>query len=220
MFDPNQAIRSPFGITVFGSAISRIAPDFASVRVSVSRLESNPANAFAEARKGSRKVQEYIQKMGIKDFGASRLGLAEERRYVQGDTKFLGYKAQVSFQVTLFDLDQVEEVLSELVEAGANEVNEVSFGSSRLKELRADARRRAVAAAREKAVVYAEAAGIGVGRVLHIEDVNPAAIRGSEGHVRTEPRIDDEGDAGAFDPGSITVGAAVLVAYALLGGEG
>ena len=220
MFEPGQAIRSPFGITVFGSAISRIAPDFATIRVSVGRVESKPANAFAEARKGSWKVQEFIQKAGIKDFGTSRLGLSEERRFLQGEQKFLGYAARVSFHVNLFDLDRVEDILTGLVDAGANEVDEMTFGSSRLKELRADTRRRAVAAAREKAVVYGEAAGVGVGQVLHIEDVNPSALRGSEGHVRVEPRIDDEGEAGAFDPGSITVGAAVLVAYELVRGAG
>jgi uncharacterized protein YggE len=41
------------------------------------------------------------------------------------------------------------------------------------RELRAEARRKAVAAARAKADLYAEAAGVRVGAVLHIEDVDP-----------------------------------------------
>ena len=66
---------------------------------------------------------------------------------------------------------------------------------------------------REKAQIYCEAAGVHLGNVLHIEDLNPDTLRGSEGHVIREPQIDDEGPMRAFDPGSIVIGAAVQVAF-------
>ena len=47
--------------------------------------------------------------------------------------------------------------------AGANELTSVTFQTTRLKEVRADARRRAVAAAREKAELYCSAAGVSAG---------------------------------------------------------
>jgi hypothetical protein len=42
-----------------------------------------------------------------------------------------------------------------------------------LKELRADARKQAVVAAREKAELYCREAGVAVGKVIAIEDSNP-----------------------------------------------
>lgn len=113
----------------------------------------------------------------------------------------------------LRQLEKMEDVLAGIVDAGVNEVNGVDFQTTRLKELRAEARRRAVTAAREKAENYCNAAGVNLGKILHIEDVNPDVLCGREGHVIGEIQPDDSGEMQAFDPGSITVGAAVIIAY-------
>jgi uncharacterized protein len=213
--NPAQTIKTPFGITVFGSATSRISPDIASLKVSVVRLEQNPGDAFAKVRQGSQAVQEYLRKAGINEFGASRVTLFQAHRFIGGENKFIGYQATVSFHIMLTELDRLEEILTALVSAGANEVNSVTFETTRLKELRMEARRRAIAAARDKATNYCNAAGVALGQVMHIEDVNPMVLQAREGHNRTEPQIDDEDESRAFDPSSISVGAAVLVAYGI-----
>ena len=46
MFGPQQAITNPFGITVFGSSVSRVAPDIASIRAAVSVLEPKPGGCI------------------------------------------------------------------------------------------------------------------------------------------------------------------------------
>jgi uncharacterized protein YggE len=211
----NQTITTPFGITVFGSALSRVAPDIALIKVSVTRLEPKPADAFAKARQGSQAVQDWLRKARINQFGASRVTLLAQNRFSGGENKFVGYQANVSFHVTLAELDRMEEVLTALIASGANQVDGVSFETTRLKEVRAEARKRAVTAARAKATNYCAAAGVELGPVMHIEDVNPMMLQGREGHVRAEPQIDDEGDGRALDPGSISVGAAVFVAYGI-----
>ena len=92
----------------------------------------------------------------------------------------------------------------------------MTFQTTRLKDVRADARRQAILAAREKAEVYASAAGISLGHVIGIEDVNPEVLSGrSESHVKRELSTDDPGEQKAIDPGAITVGAAVTVMIAI-----
>jgi uncharacterized protein YggE len=74
-----------------------------------------------------------------------------------------------------------------------------------------------VAAAREKADVYCRAAGVSVGGVVSIEDVNPNVVRGSgEGSTITEVAFDDAGPERALSPGSIIVSAAVTVVFAIV----
>jgi len=121
----------------------------------------------------------------------------------------------IGFNVVLRELDKVDALFSGLIAAGANHLISVTFQTTRLKDIRADARRRAVAAARAKAELYCQAAGVGVGEVLAIEDVNPESLSGrSEGHTYREPvAVNDSGEPGAIDPGAITVGAAVYVVY-------
>ena len=212
----SQAVPHPFGVSVFGSSVVRIEPDLASFKFAVARLEQHPRDSFANAHTAAKSVREYLAKVGLKDIELSRVTLAPEFRFVSGEQRFVGYTARVSFHVLFHDLDQMEEVIAGVIDAGANEIKAVEFQTSRLKEIRAAARRRAIEAAREKAENYCQSAGVELGRVLHIEDVNPDVLGGTrEGHVLREVPPDDEGPLQAFDPGSITVGAAVMVAFEL-----
>jgi len=211
----SQAIRSPQGISVFGSALLRVAPDVVSLSFSATRLQKKPDAAFKEARAAAASIRTFLDSAGIKDVRASRISLSQHWTYANNTRRSDGYIASAAFSLLLDDLDRLEPVLSGVVAAGANNVDDVSFQSSELKQHRVRARRQAVAAAREKAAVYAVAASKGVGDVLHIEDVNPDQLRGGEGHVQNEVECDDDAPVGAFDPGSIAVGAAVLIVFGL-----
>jgi len=206
----------PSGINVFGSAIIRVAPDIASLKFGVSRLEQKPRDAFNAARKGSKNVQEYLSKANINDFGSSRIMLSQSFRYINGESKFMGYQARVEFHVLLHDLDKLEEVLTSVVDAGANEITSTDLQTTRLKQLRAEARQKAVIAAREKAENYCQAAGVKLGEVRYILDINPDELRGREGHVVREPMPDEDVLVKAFDPGSIVVGGAVKITFGLV----
>jgi uncharacterized protein YggE len=158
-----------------------------------------------------------LHKAGVKDYGSSRVTLSQEFRYANGEHKFVGYQAKIEFNVVLREMDKVDAVLSGLIAAGANTLASVTFQTTRLKELRADARRRAVVAARQKAELYCAAAGVAIGPVLAIEDVNPELLSGrNEVHTYREAApVDDPGEPGAIDPGAIAVGAAVNVIYGI-----
>jgi uncharacterized protein len=209
-------ISNPYGIAVFGSAISRVEPDIASLNFAVSRLESQPEDAFSRIREDAQKVRTYLLQNGVTDIAASRVTLEASFAYTgNNQKKFEGYRARIEFSVLLHNLDQVDDILTGVIGAGVNELRSTSFQTSRLKDIRADARRRAIQAAREKAELYCEAAGVILRSVLHIEDANPEMLRGShESYTSTEPQSDDE-TVRAIDPGSITVGAAVRVAYSI-----
>ena len=216
MWEHNLTIHDPFGLSVFGSALVKAPPDCVSIMVGVSRLEQKPTDAFSKARKGSQSVAEFLRRSQVAEFGASRISLSQDFRYTGGETRFVGYKAKMSYTLILRDLERLEDVLTGLVEAGANELTSVDFQTTRLKELRAQARRAAVEAAREKAHIYCEAAGVLLGNVLHIEDVNPNVLQGrGEGHVRREPVVDNDISKQSLDPGAIDIGAAVLIGFAL-----
>lgn len=216
MWEHNLTIKTPFGISVFGSALVKAAPDCASIVATVGRLEQKPAEAFAKARKGAQAVSEFLRRAKIEEVATSRITLSQEFRFISGEQRFLGYHARVGFNIIIRELDRVEEVLTGMVEAGANELGSLSFQTTRLKELRADARRMAIVAAKEKALVYADSAGVELGYIIHIEDVNPNVLQGrGEGHVRREPVVDNDLGKQPMDPGSIDIGAAVLVGFTI-----
>jgi uncharacterized protein YggE len=204
------------GVKVFGSAVLRVEPDVAALQFAVSRQAKNPRDAFKETHTAVKALRAYLAKTGTAgDVAASRVTLSRTFEYINGRQQPTGYSARVAFNVILSDLAQMEELLAGVVDAGANEIDAVEFRTTRLKEHRAEARRRAVAAGREKAENYCRAAGVGLGPVVNIEDVSPEVLRGSgEGHTSRETSS-DEGPDRAFAPGSIVVGAAVSRVYAV-----
>jgi uncharacterized protein len=213
MFGPQQAIPNAFGVTVFGSALNRVQPDIVSIRGSVASLEQKPADAFSKAKKAARNVQEYLARLMIAEFGVSRATLTRQFRHVNGAQQFAGYLARISFRLSFKELDRSDEIAEGLVNAGMNEIERISFETSKLKEERAEARRMAVIAAIDKAQNYCSAAGIRLGRVIHIEDVNPMVVQGQESWgVHAAPAIQDT-DGGALDPSLIEISGAVFMTF-------
>lgn len=211
-----QAVPSPQGVSVFGSSIVRVEPDVALVRFGVRALEPDPARAFEVVRATSKAVRTFLAGTGIEEVASSRITLGEEHRFVNGERRFLGYLARSSFNVLLGDLEQMEPLLVGIIGAGASEIQGIDYQTTRLREVRAEARRGAFAAARDKALLYCEAAGLELGRVLHIEDSNPQQLSGTgEGHVTRQLPSDEAGPIGAFDPGAVSVGGAVHVVFAV-----
>lgn len=215
MFNVKQVIPNPTGVSTFGSAVMRIAPDFATISCTISCVHDNPQDAFSEARERAKSVTLALKNLPVQEYGTSRISLLKKQNYVNGQSQFAGYLASLNVQVSIDDLEKIEEVICALVASGANEIDGVSFQTKKLKEIRAEARRMAVSAAREKALNYCNAAGVKLGEILHIEDVNPDNMDGRrEGHVRPHNFSEVAEAEGAFDPSAIQVNAAVIVVYA------
>jgi uncharacterized protein YggE len=217
----HQTIDRPCGVNVFGSCLIRVEPDTASLKFSVSQLDEKPEGAFRKTREAVGKVRVFLSGEGVpeRDVGTSRIVLEQAYRGYGKEMEFLGYRANVSFNVTTGNLEAVEGLLAGAVAAGANQIESVTFHTKKLKELRAEARRRAVQAARIKAENYCGAAGVALGKVIHIEDVDPDEMRGRRGHgADLDLSEHDETcePAAAYNPGSLVVEAAVMVGFALL----
>ncbi|MEK8142017.1 SIMPL domain-containing protein [Streptomyces sp. M10(2022)] len=71
-----------------------------------------------------------------------------------------------------------------------------------------------MAAAREKAALYAEAAGVRLGPVIHIKDVDSDQLQSYRGHGQ------GGGTAGEADltPGKVSVSAGVVLGLSLVTG--
>ncbi|HEU5025748.1 MAG TPA: SIMPL domain-containing protein [Spirillospora sp.] len=208
-----QMVERPWGVTAYGAASVKAMPDLVRARFKVVRVEQTPSQAFAAAGDAVQEVRQTLRGHGIADAAVERSRLGLESSWTFGsDRKFLGYECQAAFTVESGDLDDVQALLVDLVAAGANEIEAVDFDVTGKGDMRAEARRKAVAAARRKAELYAEAAGVRLGAVLHIEDVDPERV-GFE-------RYRGHGGGGAASvqdlaPGHVVVSAAVILGFAI-----
>jgi uncharacterized protein len=219
----SMTITHPFGISTFGSALLRVSPDSATIRAAITRLEDKPSDAFAKARKAAQVVTGFLRKAQIKESGLSRISLSQQYRFLNNERRPIGYLARIGLTVIISQLDHTEEIVSGLVDAGADEITAIEFHTAKLKELRARARELATHAAREKAEIYAAAGKVSLGDIVHIQDVDPNVLRRREFHAGAaqgpvqNDLIDNEPEQDSLDPSAIEVGAAVLVAYRIAG---
>lgn len=209
-----QSIDAPWGVSVFGAASVDAAPDLARLRVAIEQTRNTPGEAFAATRGGVNRIRGVLRGHGVPEaaVSTSRLNLSSQWSY-GNERKFLGYECTASFVIELRQLDILETVLIDVVEAGANQVKGVEFDVSTKKELRARARTAAVAAAREKAALYAEAAGVRLGPVIHIKDVDSEQLQNFRGHGQQSG-----GGEGDLTPGRVSVSAGVMIGLSLSSG--
>ena len=210
-----QMIERPWGVATYGAASVKALPDLVRIRFKVIRLEQTPSAAFDAASGAVGDVRGVLRGQGISDAAVegSRLDLKSIWAYANGTRTFVGYQCQAAFAVESTDLDNVQPLLVDLVAAGANEIEAVDFDVLAKRELRAEARRKAVLAARGKAQLYAEAAGVRLGAVVHIDDVDPDQV----GVERYRSHSSAPGSSSDQDlaPGPVVVSAAVTIGFAL-----
>lgn len=161
-----ETIKEPWGLSVLGAGSVRAEPQLVRVKLGVEVLEPAPGQAFHEAGSAVTRLREVLRRHGIPDssVSGSRLRLSSEYGHANGARKFLGYLCQAQYVVETEALDDLQQLIVEAVGAGARSIDGVEFDVHDKPALRDEARRRAVAAARRKAEVYTEAAGVPWGR--------------------------------------------------------
>lgn len=84
--------------------------------------------------------------------------------------KIDGYRVSNDVNVVVRDLSNLGPLLDQLVSLGANRISGLSFDVAKEDALLDDARRKAIANARQRAELYATAAGVRLGQVLVISE--------------------------------------------------
>ena len=209
-----QMVEHPWGVAAYGAASVKATPDLMRARFRVVRLEPTAAQSFATASDAVRSVRQTLRQHGVPDSSIQKSQLDLKSSWTFGsDRRFLGYECQAAFVVETRDLDGVQQLLVDLVEAGANEIEGVDFDVVGKADLRAEARRQAVAAARRKAELYAEAAGVRLGPVLHIEDVDAERVRNE--YYRSHGSGGLAASPEDLAPGHVVVSAAVILGLSI-----
>ncbi|MFE1991039.1 SIMPL domain-containing protein [Streptomyces parvulus] len=206
-----KAIEEPWGVSVSGTGTVRAEPGLARVQPAVDVLECSPERAFQQAGAAVARLREVLRRHGVPDaaVSGSRLGLSSEYDGHGSERRLLGYRCQASYSVETRALDDLERLITDIVDAGAHRIDGVEFDVLDEQALRDEARRRAVAVARRKAQVYAEAADVRLGPVLHIQDVEGEPFA----HFRAAKA--GGGGAGALAPGAVEVSAEVVLGFSL-----
>jgi uncharacterized protein YggE len=160
-------------ITASGEATLAVAPDLARLRAGVISEGKTAREASDSNKKTMAAVMAAITSAGIaeKDVQTSRYSIQpiyDQNRPVPGS--FKGFQASNNVTVKIRDLDKIGEIIDRSVAAGANSMGGVEFLVAEPSKLLDTARADAVADARRKAEILAQAAGAKLGPALTITE--------------------------------------------------
>lgn len=169
--------------TIQVSAEARVdrAPDIAFVTAGVTEERATASEAMAAQSAAMNGVFEALRAAGIADRDMQTSGLSLQPRYdyvetedrtgvKRGEQKLAGYVAANQVTVRVRDLARLGETLDSLVSSGGNTLSGVNFAIDDDKEVRNEARAKAMKDAIAKAELYATAAGLRVSRIVTISE--------------------------------------------------
>lgn len=172
----NNAEQQPV-ISVNGEGVSTMAPDMAVLTLTVMREAPTARAALTASSRAMSEVIAAMKSSGVASRDLQTSGLSIQPQYVypkrndQGETrKLTGYTVRNTLTVRVRDMDNVGTVLDQSVSLGVNEGGSIAFTNDDPSDALQQARKSAVAIAREKAQTLASAAGVRLGKVLTITE--------------------------------------------------
>ena len=210
----------PETITVVGKSGMEATPDVAKVSLGVSSRAATPSIAREENTAAINATLAALAEMGIEEKDIQTTNMNMWNNY-DSNGNLTGYRMSTDLTVYVRDITKAGDVVDAAITAGANELNGVSYLLSNEDEMYNTALADAIALARTKAEVLAEAAGKTVGQVKKVDETSRAVAT-----VRNYDEAAANPDVGSgskmesvrttIRPGSSTVSAEVQVVFEML----
>nr|WP_123331116.1 oxidative stress defense protein [Pantoea coffeiphila] len=168
-----QADELPAGPHVVTSGQSSVdaAPDIATLAIEVNITAKDAAEAKKQADTRVQQYFDFLNKSGIekKDINAANLRTQPEYDYLKdGKSVLKGYRAVRQVQVTLRQLDKLNELLDGALKNGLNEIRSVELGVADPEQYRQKARKAAIDDAIKQAGELAQGFGSKLGPVYSV----------------------------------------------------
>lgn len=216
---PSVPMPETSSISVSAVGESTAVPDQAQILFWVQTRAATATEASRQNATLQEQVIRALRGAGIesRDLSTSGYSLSPDMQYDERErrARLVGYIARNGVQVRVRDIAKVGPLIDAAIAAGANEVGNLSFETSRAAELRRDALSRAVGNACRDAEVMARAAGGSLGRLLELsssprmQPPQPVYRMMAEANVAQDV-------ATPIEPGELTVRSDVVARWEFL----
>lgn len=181
----------PATISVMGTGEAQLKPDFARLFVAVETQGDVIAKVVEANRTSSEEVLARLQSLGIKkeDIRTENFQVFQTPPRTDSagrEVKAPKFTANHRLRITTRDLEGVGRLAGEILASSNMLFQSVTFGLDKQEEGGDEARRAAVRDARRQAELYAQAAGVGLGRVLEIRDGSVQPYEAPQGGMRIQ----------------------------------
>jgi uncharacterized protein len=146
-------------------------PDMAHVTIGVMSEGASAREALTANTQAMQKIMTALKSAGIAEKDIQTSNFTVSARYgdeTAGRQQVIGYTVSNNLDTSVRELPKLGLILDDVVSQGSNQIYGIAFDIAERQPLEDEARKRAVADARRKAAIYAEAAGVKLGRVMAI----------------------------------------------------
>lgn len=160
-------------ISISGTGVVTLDSDAAAITLAVVTNDENPSAAAEKNAQIMVDVQNAVSVLGIKKDAivTNNYSLYENYRYGKdGTIEKIEYRASNSITITVYDTSLSGIIIDAALKAGANQLSQISFFSTKTAEAYDKARSLAVENARVKAETLAKETGGTLGKVIRIEE--------------------------------------------------
>jgi uncharacterized protein YggE len=173
-----QDVRQPvvaaeqMGLTTHGHAELKVKPDIAYISIGVVTQDGASAKAVQDNATQATALLKALREANLadKDIQSQFYSVQPQYNYQVSPAVLTGYQVTNNFRVTVRDLSKVGSVIDAATQAGGNQVNDVTFDLADRNEAEGRALAQAVAEAKSKASVMAQAAGVSLGRLMDLSE--------------------------------------------------
>ncbi|NLI97150.1 SIMPL domain-containing protein [bacterium] len=164
-------------IQVSGTAKVTLSPDVCYMTFTVESEHKNAAKAYKENNKLANQIISRVKTLGIesRDIKSFYFSIMPYYKIISNTTRQVidGYRIFHYLMITARDLALVSDILDLAVEAGATGVHSINFTVEEPKKHTADARIRALEAAKQKAEKAADILGFRLGTPVSVSENEP-----------------------------------------------
>lgn len=159
-------------ITVGGKGVVKAKPDMIQLRFDVSSLNKDLDVGLADLKAKNAAITSALTSVGVEKSEIKVSNISMNAQYSYGSMKgrtLEGYKQSCAFMINIaLDMDRAQSIYKAIVGTKCGEEISFSFYIKDEKPYRNEAKKLAVANARETAALLAEAAGVSLGKVEEI----------------------------------------------------
>lgn len=211
---PPAPVPTGGAIVVMGTGTVSVVPDVADLRLGVAVARPTVEAARAEAATVMASILAAVAAAGVtsRDVRTALLSVQPRYDYRDGQAPLLtGYELANTVEVTIRDTATVADVVDGTLRAGATSMDGLSFRIADPAPAEREARIRAVAAARGRADVLAEAAGLTIIGVTDIVEGSAAVPPGPR--FKAERMLVAADVSTPVEVGSSDIAVTVTVSY-------
>ena len=197
-------------ITVNGSGEVRVSADTAVISLGVNARDKDVLKAQQKVNETIAAIRAALIDAGVKEenMNTDFINIYAIYDYREDQEQVVAYNADSTLAIRVTDMESVGSLIDVCFAAGANTLNGISFSASDTADAETEAMKKAVAAAKARAEVLAEAAG------LKIKGIETIAEGGVFSYTNTVGSMADRGFAkeeAAASGGTVVQSAKLVV---------